>query len=85
VSNLAAGRVIWLFDLAQSRKLPQLLAFQVTSLSWIAVLPIGLREAIQMNVQIFNKPILAGNFWLETAIVIVTVEILIALVTKYAG
>ena len=36
-----------------------------------------------MNVQIFNKPILAGNFWLDTAIVIVTVAILIALATRY--
>ena len=34
-----------------------------------------------MNVQIFNKPIFAGNFWLETAIVIVTVAI--ALATRY--
>jgi hypothetical protein len=36
-----------------------------------------------MNVQIFNKPILADNFWLDTAIVIVTVAILIALATRY--
>jgi hypothetical protein len=36
-----------------------------------------------MNVQIFSKPIFAGNFWLETAIVIVTVAILIALATRY--
>jgi hypothetical protein len=36
-----------------------------------------------MNVQIFNKPVFAGNFWLETAILVITVAILIALTARY--
>jgi hypothetical protein len=36
-----------------------------------------------MNVQIFNKPVFADNFWLETAILVITVAILIALTARY--
>ena len=36
-----------------------------------------------MNVQIFNKPVFADNFWLQTALLIVAAAILIALAAKY--
>jgi len=36
-----------------------------------------------MNVQIFNKPVFADNFWLETALLVVAAAILIALTAKY--
>jgi len=50
------------------------------SLSWITV---GRREVIYMDVQIFNKPVFADNFWLQTALLVVAVAILIALAAKY--
>jgi hypothetical protein len=36
-----------------------------------------------MNVQIFNKPVFADNFWLQTALLVVAAAILIALAAKY--
>jgi len=36
-----------------------------------------------MDVQIFNKPVFADNFWLQTALLVVAVAILIALAAKY--
>jgi hypothetical protein len=36
-----------------------------------------------MNVRVFDKPFFADNFWLETAILVITVAVLIALAAKY--
>ena len=33
--------------------------------------------------EIFDKPLFADNFWLETAILVVTVAVLTALAAKY--
>jgi hypothetical protein len=54
-----------------------------SSLSWITVTPVGRRKVIHMNVQIFNKPVFADNFWLQTALLVVAAAILIALAAKY--
>jgi hypothetical protein len=36
-----------------------------------------------MNVRVFDKPLFADNFWLEPAILVVAVAVLIALAAKY--